>query len=417
MAEQKLYDIGISGGGPAGTVLASYLARAGLSVVLFERQSFPRHQIGESLLPFSLEVLQDIGLSARELPFIKKHGATFHSERSLLQQRFSFKDSLNPAQTYAYSVERSEFDQFLLNHAIRQGVEVRQPVAVDELVAVESGFTVNGSTRCRFFAHATGQAHRKKAPELYTTNRPEDRLSALFAYYPSRLSPQESNFGDVLINLFYDDQCPRPQWGWVIPISHKVLSMGFVVNSEQFKSQMKSVQNHQSLMDAFLAKNTFYQPLLHSKTPLDGIHFRHDFQRIPKQITFDRQLLVGDAAGFIDPVFSSGVHLAFTSAKLAAASIIKCFETEDFSALSLRGYEIQYRRKFWYYYRFVKAFYQKNIVEKIFLPAGNQLQRSSFEDKARQFTSILAGDSETHNPLLEVIQKRRGTLVSGSLKE
>jgi flavin-dependent dehydrogenase len=148
--------------------------------------------------------------------------------------------------------------------------------------------------------------------------------------------------------------------------------------------------------------------------PLDDYRMRFNFQRVAKQIVFDREVLIGDAAGFIDPVFSSGVHIGLKSARLSAIAINEALsDSSGFNPEPLETFQTNYRHLFWSYYRFVKMFYEKNLVEKLFLMTGDVTSETEDEltfQLAKEFTSILSGDVASPNSIIRSLDNARLTI-------
>src|SRR4029453_1427360 len=131
---EKTYDTAIIGGGPAGSTAATLLARSGRSVVLFERERFPRFHIGESLLPYTMPVFERLGVRERlDQTFLGKHGAELATSCGTRTVKFFFVNGFRLKHTSAYQVERSQFDELLLNHALTQGAEIREETTVERL--------------------------------------------------------------------------------------------------------------------------------------------------------------------------------------------------------------------------------------------------------------------------------------------
>ena len=146
------------------------------------------------------------------------------------------------------------------------------------------------------------------------------------------------------------------------------------------------------------------------EAPLQDYQMRFNFQRVARQIAFDRELLIGDAAGFIDPVFSSGVHIGLNSARLSATAIDAALSAPGgYDDAPLKAFQEHYRKLFWSYYRFVKMFYEKNLVEKLFLMTGDVSDEKTYH-LAREFTSILSGDVASPNSIIRALDTARLTI-------
>ncbi len=403
-----VHDVAIVGGGPSASYAASYLAQNGIkNIILFERAQFPRHQIGESFLPESLNYLSEIGVLDRieKSGFVRKPGAIFHSEKTHKSHCFYFKDALNPLYKYSYNVSRSCFDKIMLDHARDFGVHIRQPEAVHHVKVFDHYALINQQFKAKIVLHATGIGYQKVRPGNYISNLEEDQTSAIFGYY--KVPTHSALNGCILVNLFYEEDSTTPQWAWAIPIDKETLSIGFVLSSQKLKAQLTQRRKTSQLIDDLLSKNPRIQALINEGQQIRAFEARYNFQRVPRKLVFDREMLIGDSAGFIDPVFSSGVLLGFKSAKMAADNLLKIFkENLQPTAENLESYEAAYRKEFLIYYRFVKMFYQRNIVEKLFLSPG-QFKSIPLRERMRQVTSILAGDLQTENGMIQATLNSR----------
>lgn len=410
------FDALIVGGGPSGAICASYLAKAGLNVAIMEQASFPRHQIGESLLPWTRQIFADIGFDAvcQKAGYICKRGAIFHSERTGTSKNFDFAESLNPQYATAYSVDRRQFDKRLLDHAAGLGATILQPCRFEGAKRTGQGYVVT-SNRGPFSAEllimAAGTATKSLFPERYLPNRASENRSAVFGYFaaPEPGTGQYAElFGNISIDIFTLKERQRmPFWSWATPISKAEISLGFVLPTTDWQQLKADYGDDDAIWDRLFDAAPFQKQFIASdRQPLRPRHYRVNFQRIPRSIVGDHLLFIGDAAGFIDPVFSSGVHLGALTAKLAAkeALAIKQAGLAPEQKYLLR-YQNSYLYHFWLYYRFVAAFYQKNVVEKIFLSASYDDEEAS--QKQREFSSLLAGDSHSPNALFAMIAKAR----------
>lgn len=410
------FDALIVGGGPSGAICACYLAKAGLNVAIMEQASFPRYQIGESLLPWTRQIFADIGFDAicQQEALIVKRGAIFHSERTGISRNFDFSESLNPDYASAYTVDRSQFDALLLAHALSLGVTLLQPCRFISAERSPRGYVITssqGEYGAELLIMAAGTATKSLFPSRYLDNRPSDNRSAVFGYFPAPRPgshPFSHLFGNISINIFYRCAGQRqPYWSWATPISQDEISLGFVLPTADQRQLKAEHGDDDALLEALLTASPFQRQFI-GGSRLRPLQYRVNFQRIPASIVADHLLFVGDAAGFIDPVFSSGVHLGALSAKLAAKEVLALRHAGlGPEQKNLLRYQNSYRYHFWLYYRFVAAFYQKNVVEKIFLGASFQAGDEETTQKQREFSSLLAGDSHSPNALFAMISRAR----------
>lgn len=406
------YDVIVCGAGPSGLTSAAYLAKAGLSVAVCEQAPFPRHQIGESLLPFSWRVFDDIGFSdkLKNAGFVEKYGACFHSQRSDRQMTFRFDNSVNPLFSSIYHVDRERFDQLLLDHVAGLGVTVYQPHTIRSVVKRDDGqLEIDDEFTCRLLVRASGITTQNVYPQNYVPNSPDDNATGIYSYFHYKPRSGAKADGDILIDLFYKDAAQRmPSWAWAIPISSSIMSVGFVLRTHHFAAYRRDGLSLDQLGRELLRGLPFIEAAIDNPdAALEPYRMRFNFQRVAKQIVFDREVLIGDAAGFIDPVFSSGVHIALNSARLSSPAIVAALsDPQSFNAAPLYAFQDHYRKLFWTYYRFVKTFYEKNLVENFFLVADPLADERS-QLLAREFTSILSGDVEAPNSIVRALDNAR----------
>ena len=214
-----------------------------------------------------------------------------------------------------------------------------------------------------------------------------------------------------MIDLFYEnDEQTTPSWAWAIPINEEVMSVGYVLRTHVFAGYRKEGKSLNDIGQELLARVPFIQESISSTLPMEDYRMRFNFQRVSRQIVHEREIFIGDAAGFIDPVFSSGVHIGLNSARMAA-KIIQAAQlpSGDFSQAALLPFQMTYRRLFWNYYRFVKLFYEKNLVENLFLLTDPERDDST-RQLTRDFTSILSGDVDSPNSIIRSLDTARLTI-------
>ena len=318
------FDAVIVGGGPAGSTAGAYLARAGLRVLIVEKERFPRFHIGESIMPVANAVLQEIGAwdKVERAGFVRKYGAEFHvGNRSVLPRRVEFAQGMVPGQEYTYQVERSRFDQLLLEHAAELGCTVRQetsvmavrPTGADgyEVTLGPTGETV----RCAYLVDASGRDRLFQKPIPTAPSNPAlDKRIALYGHFRGVQRAEGRAGGNIVITRHGDG------WGWIIPIDEDRTSVGVVVPAERMRA---SRQKPEAVFRQVVADSEKMGRAMEGAEALGPCHATADYNYRARRFAAKRMLLVGDAACFLDPMFSTGVFLALFSAKLASAEIIR----------------------------------------------------------------------------------------------
>lgn len=413
------YDVIVLGGGPAGSTLATFVAMQGHKVLLLEKEQFPRHQIGESLLPSTIHgICPLLGVSEeiKAAGFMRKLGGTFRWGRNSKPWTFYFSVSPKMASptSYAYQVERSKFDHILLNNARRKGVEVRERTSALELLEENGRFVgVRASTeggapyevRCKYVADASGNQSRtgERIGERIYSNFFQN--IALYGYYEGGKRLPSPNDGNILCASF------DRGWFWYIPLTDKLTSVGAVVGREHVDWKDKM---HQQAMDEYIAACPIIQEYLQNATRVtDGqygqLRVRKDYSYCNSRFWAPGLVLAGDAACFIDPVFSSGVHLATYSAMLAARSINTCLRGALDETKAFGEFEKRYRREFGVFYQFLVAFYNLDQDEDSYFWSARKILRS--EDNASEaFINLVAGVSSSGEPLFDDSEKVASTL-------
>ena len=361
------YDVAVIGGGPGGSTVATHLARGGLSVGLFERETFPRFKVGESLVPATMLLLDRLGVlePIAEGGFQIKHGATFHDQDTDLGTSFYFLKGL-PWPNWTYNVPRAEFDTILLEHARKQGVHVHQPATVSGAAFDAGGVTLDVehhgqrvAHRARFLVDASGRdgfvagrlGRRRRVPNLGKV--------ALFAHYRGADRFPGIEEGNVRVYLF---ECG---WFWWIPFTNDVTSVGAVLHA-------RAVREHggtpEQLFEAMVRQCRAVHAHLATAERVTPVCRAANFAYTNAPVVGDRFLCVGDAVAFIDPIFSSGVFIAMRSAELAAESILGAFAADRFSARRFGAYERRVRRGMAPFFKFIHKYYEPAFLDLFLRP-------------------------------------------------
>lgn len=356
------YDTVVIGGGPAGSLAAATLAASGRKVLLLERERFPRFHIGESLLPLSRPVLERIGVwpVLEEAGFPVKRGATFITADGSTSFRADFVRLIGNEQGAILNVERARFDEILLRHAAARGAEVREECVVTGVepcdeevrvtyegggaeVAVSAGTLIDASGRRGVLAQKNGL--RQIDPGL--------RNVAAFSHF--RGVPREAGerAGDIRVVSRSD-----LAWFWFIPVSAELTSVGVVLP--------RSTHGSGSRPDEVLARAVDETPVaaqwMTRAVPVMQARFEADFSYGVTRYAGRRWLLAGDAGSFIDPIFSTGVHLGVQAGAEAAQAVLAG------TRAARAAYARTQRRRYLFFRSFVNRFYQASFRDLFFRP-------------------------------------------------
>ncbi|MFA6959897.1 MAG: NAD(P)/FAD-dependent oxidoreductase [Opitutaceae bacterium] len=322
------YDVIVIGAGPAGSSAATRLAVAGLRTVVIEKELFPRFRIGESLLPHGNELLREIGVwpKIQTAGFIPKYGASFHLADGSATKEVVFSTGLVPGLDSTFQVERARFDSILLDHARESGAEVRTGVTVRAVISDADGHRVEldaaegqSEITARWVIDAGGRDH-------FFPNELKGRLEP--SPFPKRIAiynhfrhvaraPGMAAGNTVIVRL-------TNGWFWIIPIDAERTSVGLVTTVEAMRAARLEPAE---LFNQTVAATPKLRELMGGASPVLTFHVTSDYTYFRRELAGPRFVLAGDAGGFFDPIFSSGVYMACHSAKLASEIILRAHRT------------------------------------------------------------------------------------------
>lgn len=405
-------DVVVIGGGPGGSTLATLVAMQGHHAVILEKEKFPRWQIGESLLPSTVHGvcrLTGVADQLAQAGFTVKRGGTQRWGANPEPWTFSF--SVSPKMTgqtsYAYQVERSKFDKILLDHARAKGADVREECTVTGIISNADRVTgvsytgADGEERqilAKYVVDASGNKSRTYK-EVGGTRKYSEffRSLALFGYFEGgkRLPPPYS--GNILSAAFDSG------WFWYIPLSKTLTSVGAVVRREMAS---KIQGDPDEALRSLIAECPIISDYLKDAKRVTGegqygqLRVRKDYSYSNTKFWRPGMVLVGDAACFIDPIFSSGVHLATYSALLAARSINSVLAQRVDEEPAFREFEQRYRREFGVYYEFLVAFYNMHVSESSYFWSAKKVTKNT-SSELESFVDLVGGVSSGEAALVE----------------
>jgi flavin-dependent dehydrogenase len=336
---KSAYDVIIIGGGPAGSTTSTLLAQRGVDVGLFERERFPRFHIGESLIPETYWVLERLGMlpKMQQSPFVKKYSVQFVNANGKLSAPFYFWDNKPHASSQTWQVVRSVFDQMMLENAREHGVEAHEAVHVlDVLFEGERAVGVrlkeaNGERRdvsARVVVDASGQATLLQNRRKLRLWDPVLNKGAIWTYWQCADRDTGRDEGATMVL----QTAERRGWFWYIPLHHDVVSVGVVA---PFDTLFKGRNGHERTYQEEVERCPAVQARVAPGRRVTGYFATRDYSYRSRQVAGAGWVLVGDAFGFLDPLYSSGVLLALKSGELAADAIVDGLGRGDTSATQL----------------------------------------------------------------------------------
>lgn len=370
-------DVVVIGAGPAGSTASALLARAGHGVVLLEKEQVPRFHIGESLLPCDLPIFERLGFEPTRDGFVYKAGAEFVDERTGDHTTFFFSDGLPGTPSHAWQVERARFDAELLDIARRDGADVRTGERATEIEALPDRVDVRterDTYRARYLFDATGQdaflARRRRTVEPIRGFG----LAAVFCHFrglrPDVIEELEE-LGNIKILIH------EHGWAWVIPLRGGMLSFGVVTREQGVDA---------SVLDRVLEASPLVQRLTKGAEQAPSRVIRN-FSYRNREPYGPRWACIGDAACFLDPVFSSGVSLAMLGAERSADLLSATLGRGDEAAPDLMSpVSAHMDRAYTTFSALIHSFYHTRIIEHLFF------HRDPDPQIRAGLISVLAGD-------------------------
>jgi flavin-dependent dehydrogenase len=376
------HDVIVIGGGPGGSTAAELLVRKGLDVAIIEREEFPRFHIGESLLPATMPIFKENGFFdvLNSGKYIQKYGARFIDYRTEDEIYFGFRDGFNADIPMAFEVERSEFDKDILNHAVQRGAKLYQPENLIEIDLGSDGVRIQTDKRTLQAEYVLDVSGRDsvigKRLKIRQVN-PDLNNVAVFTHYRGVKRHSGLDEGDITIGLL-----PEGAWTWIIPFQGDVTSVGVVASAKFF-----GTPDLEAYLKENLLKSSTVREMMFGSERVDEIRSVGNYSHTCDKFYGERWMLAGDAALFLDPIFSSGVQMSVTSSTFAAQTILAAFpDKRSLTEPDLGApYEANVRKGAARFKNLIALFYSGNFVEKM-------KKSLTLENTRKGFTSAVAGD-------------------------
>jgi flavin-dependent dehydrogenase len=332
-------DVVVVGGGPAGSTVSALVAQKGHRVTLFERERFPRFHIGESLIPETYWVLQRLGMlpKMQKSHFVKKYSVQFVNSRGKLSAPFYFWDNKPHECSQTWQVVRSEFDQMMLENAREHGVDAQEGVRVLDVlfdgeravgVTVRAEDGVVREVRAKVVVDASGQVGLLQNRLRLRVWDPLLNKGAIWTYWKGAYRDQGRDEGATMVLQTTD----RKGWFWYIPQHDDIVSVGVVAPFDAlFKDRGPYAQTYEEEVERCPA----VKERIGKAERVAGYFATKDYSYRATKAAGDGWVMIGDAFGFLDPLYSSGVLLALRSGEMAADAICDGFEKGDTSGAQL----------------------------------------------------------------------------------
>ena len=394
MHTHHTYDTIVIGGGPAGSTVATLVAEHGHRVLLLERATTPQFKIGESLIPATYWTFKRLGMleKLRESHFPQKYSVQFYSRSGKGSAPFYFFQTNPHESAVTWQVLRSEFDQMLLDNAKEKGVEVRRGVGVREVLFQNDTATsvvtqhtdgTRETLQATIIVDSTGQRSLIGKQLNLNTIEPSLKMASLFTHYEGGHRDEGIDEGATLI-LHTEE---KDSWFWSIPLPYNRTSIGVVGELDYLLQNRREANGKLDTQKIFTEELNKCLPLkqrLEGAKQLLPIQTTKDFSYRASRIAGNHWVLVGDAFGFLDPVYSTGLFLALKSGEMAADAIIEAFQKNDFSEAQLGSFGPAFVDGMEAFRKLVYAFYTKEFSFARFL--------SEYPEHQGGIVDILSGD-------------------------
>jgi flavin-dependent dehydrogenase len=380
-------DVAVIGGGPAGSTAAALLARRGYRVIVLEKAHHPRFHIGESLLPMNLPVFERLGVHDKVKALgVFKRGADFEAATDCGYNTFAFDRALGDSPRHAYQVWRQDFDRMLFEHArgcgavAREGHEVvgiEQPGARDAQLEVHTDDGGRYRIHARYLVDASGRDTFLAAKKRLRRKNVLHQSAAIFGHFRGAEVRTGVDAGNVSMYRF------EHGWMWMIPLPDGVMSVGAVCWPDYLKQ--RKGRTREFLFETLRQNPALWQRLRGAELIGDEVRVTGNYSYDARQIGGPGWLLIGDAFAFLDPVFSTGVYLAMSSAEQAAAVVDAALREPSVELAEQRRLERRLRAGMQRFSFFIYRF-NNPVMKRMFRAPSNRMRLE------QGVISMLAGD-------------------------
>ena len=360
----KKYDVIIMGAGPSGSASATILAENGLKTLIIEKEKFPRYRIGESMIPYCHFPMKRLGMieKMKKSHFQRKLSVQFVNQSGKQSAPFYFLDHMKNDAANTWQVNRSEFDQMLLDNAKEKGAEFIDDCPVKELKRDEDGkpqavkVLKDGQEiefEAEMFLDCTGRDAISMHKNRWRVPDPNLKKMAVWTYFKG--AKRDPGIDEGATTVAY---LPENGWFWYLPLNNDMVSVGVVAEKDYLFNGTRDLE---SIFNREVENNLWIKDHLSTGERVEDFRVTSEFSYRSKYCAEDKLLLVGDAFAFLDPVFSSGLFLALYSGVLAGDSVVEAFKKRDLSAAQFSDYSKDFRKGIESMRSLVYAFYNPDF--------------------------------------------------------
>ena len=373
------YDVIVVGGGPAGSTTGALLAEKGHDVLILEKEKFPRYHVGESLMPFCYFPLERLGLvdTLMESGNPRKYCVQFVRQDGFLSQPFYFFQHFDHPSSTTWQVWRSEFDKMIMDKARENGASVLEETQAKSLIKSENrveGVVVESKDlgelelRAPLVIDASGRDCFAAHKEKWLVRDPELKKIALWTYYKG--AKRDPGLDEGATTVAY---LPGKGWFWYIPLSGDMVSVGIVAEHQYLFNG--STKDHAEIFQREVQNNEWIKEHLAEGEQTGEYRVTGDYSYRNRYCAIDGLALAGDALGFLDPVFSSGVFLALKSGVMLADEVDEALKNnQPLNASCFENYGKRMQSSIETMRKIVYAFYDENFSFGDLVKRGDHLR-------------------------------------------